>query len=211
MAKEVYSVIKGRILSGAYESGEFINEIALAEELNVSRTPIRETLARLEWEKLVTIIPRAGAMVAPAELNAVKEAYQVRLILEGDLGRRAALRVTQTQIEQLEAIKRKCEGLVNAGTQDDLNALSREYRAVLGAAASNKTLFEMSELLFNVTVRVWHTIPEKDAHAELASALIAEIGAIIEAFKAKDGDAAQKAMQDAIRYYTEKLRRLFRE
>ncbi|MEM6481021.1 MAG: GntR family transcriptional regulator [Pseudomonadota bacterium] len=209
MAKEVYAIIKDRILSGAYDSGDFINEVALAEELNVSRTPIRETLARLEWEKLVTIIPRAGAMVAPAELNLVKEAYQVRFILEGELGRRAALRATQTQIEELEAIKRKCAGLIDTGTQDDLNAISREYRAVLGAAASNKTLYELSELLFNVSVRVWHTIPEKDAHAELALALIAEIEAMIQAFKGRDGKAAQKAMQDAIHYYTEKLKGLF--
>lgn len=209
MAKEVYSVIKDRILSGAYDSGEFINEVALAQELNVSRTPIREALARLEWEKLVTIIPRAGAMVAPAELNSIKEAYQVRLILEGELGRRAALRATQPQIEELEAIKRKCEGLIKAGTQDDLNAISREYRAVLGAAASNKTLFELSELLFNVSIRVWHTIPEKDAHAERASALIGEIDAMIDAFKTQDGNAAQKVMHDAIEYYTEKLKGLF--
>jgi len=72
MTKEVYSILKTRILSGAYGSKDFINEKALAEELKVRRTPVRETLARLEWEKLVTIIPRAGAMVAPVELNAVK-------------------------------------------------------------------------------------------------------------------------------------------
>jgi len=209
MAKEVYSILKNRILSGAYESGEFINEKALADELNVSRTPIRESLARLEWEKLVTIIPRAGAMVAPAELNAVKEAYQVRFILEGDLGRRAAMRATEAQIEELEAIRRKCERFVETGTQDDLNALSREFRAVLGAAARNKTLFEMSELLFNISVRVWHSIPQDDAHGELATALLEEFDAIIAAFKAKDGDAAEKAMQDAVRYYTDKLKRLF--
>ncbi len=209
MAKEAYSIIKERILSGVYGSGEFINELALAEELNVSRTPIRESLARLEWEKLVAIIPRAGAMVAPTELNSVKEAYQVRFVLEGELGRRAAVRATPEMIDALEEIKHKCEGFVEAGTQDDLNAISREYRAVLGAAASNKTLFEISDLLFNVSVRVWHTIPEKDAHAQLATALIAEIGAMIEAFKAKDGGAAQKAMQDALQYYTEKLRSLF--
>ena len=209
MASKVYSIINDRILSGAYDSGEFINENALAQELNVSRTPIRETLARLEWEKLVTIIPRAGAMVAPAELNAVKEAYQVRFVLDGELGRRAALGATEAQIEKLEAIKLKCEGLVDTGTQDDLNAISREYRAVLGDAANNKTLFELSELLFNVSVRVWHTIPEKDAHAELATALTDEINEMIAAFTAKDGEAAEKSMQNAIRYYTEKLKSLF--
>ncbi len=209
MGKEVYAIIKDRILSGAYESGEFINEKELATELNVSRTPIRETLARLEWEKLVTIIPRAGAMVTTAELNAVKEAYQVRYVLEGELGRRAAERATPAQTQELEAIKRRCQALVETGTQDDLNAISREYRAVLGNAASNKTLFEMSELLFNVSVRVWQSIPEKDGHAELAAAQIAEIDSMISAFMANDPDAAQRAMQDAIGYYTDKLKKLF--
>lgn len=209
MSKEAYSIIKERILSGTFASGEFINEVALAEELSVSRTPIREALARLSWEKLVTIIPRAGAMVAPAELNTVKEAYQVRFVLEGELGRRAAMNASKAQVEALSVIRRNCEALIETGTQDDLNAATREYRAILGEAARNKTLFDMSEMLFNISVRVWHTIPEKDAHPELAKALISEIDAMIAACKAQDGAAAQAAMQNATTYYTEKLRSLF--
>lgn len=209
MSKDIYSVIKKRILSGAYESGEIIKEKSLAEELDVSRTPIRENLARLEWEKLVTIIPRAGAMVAPIELNLVKEAYQVRFVLDGYLGRLAVARVTEEQIKKLEALRAECEGYISEGTQEDLNNVANEVRIVLGKAANNKTLFELSDMLFNITLRVWYSITEDDEHSELAQSLINEIDAIIKAFKDKDADAAEKAMQDAITYYTEKLKKTF--
>ncbi|MES0884095.1 GntR family transcriptional regulator [Roseibium sp. SCP14] len=209
MSKEIYSVIKQRILSGEYASGEIIKEKNLAEELDVSRTPIRENLARLEWEKLVTIIPRAGAMVAPIELNLVKEAYQVRFVLDGYLGRLAIARITREQIQELEALKAQCEGYVNEGTQEDLNNISNKVRAVLGKAANNKTLFELSEMLFNITLRVWYSITEDDEHSELANALISEIDALIKACKDKDANAAEKAMQDAVVYYTEKLKKTF--
>ncbi len=209
MGSDVYTTIKRRILSGSYDTGEFVNEQALAKELGVSRTPIRETLARLEWEKLVTIIPRAGAMVAPAELNQIKEAYQVRHVLDGNLGRRAASRATPAQIDQLKALRERCEGLVDRGSQEDLDAIARAFRAVLGEAAGNSILFELSEMLFNICVRVWHTIPDHGEHAELARAQVSEIEAIIIAFEARNEDAAEAAMRNAVRYYTEKLKQIF--
>ena len=209
MSKKIYSEIQQRILSGAYESGEIIKEKELAEEFNVSRTPIRESLARLEWEKLVTIIPRAGAMVAPSEVNLIKEAYQVRLVLEGYMGRLAAARITEKQIAELEALKSECEALIDQGDQDDLNAISIKVRKVLGKAAGNKTLVELSDRLFNITVRVWHSIPENEAHSELAEALSTEIETLVAAFRDKDADAAEQAMQNAILYYIEKLKRVF--
>ena len=209
MSKKIYQEIQKRILSGTYESGEFIKEKELAEEFGVSRTPIRESLARLEWEKLVTIIPRAGAMVAPSELNTIKEAYQVRFILDGYLGRLAAPRITDAQIAELEALKEECAGLIDQGTQDELNAISVNFRKVLGKAAGNKMLIELSDLLFNISIRVWHSIPDNIAHAELSQALISEIDGCIVAFKAKDADAAEQVMQEAINFYTKKLKNLF--
>lgn len=209
MSKDVYSVIKERILSGAYKSGEFIKEQVVAEELNVSRTPIRESLARLEWEKLVTIIPRAGAMVAPAELTLVKEAYQVRYVLEGKLGRLAASRATEAHIEEVKEIRAELDTLVERGTQQDLTAISKRFRAVLGKAAGNATLFEMADQLFNISLRVWYSLGEGAKHSELALALASEIDDMLAALKVRDEDAAEAVMQDAITYYTEMLKASF--
>ena len=209
MSNSVYDKIKDRILTADFETGEIINEKSLAEEFGVSRTPIRESLARLEWEKLVTIIPRAGAMVSPIELNLFKECYQIRYVLDGYLGRLAATRVTAEQIGQLESLAAECDDLINEGGQNALNEVSRRYRGIVAKAANNKTLFEISEMLFNITLRVWHTVAEDEEHADLANAMKKEITDIISAFEKKDPDAAERAMQDAISFYTEKLKRIF--
>lgn len=206
MANHVYEELKARILTGAYASGEIINEKALADELNVSRTPIRESLARLEWERLVKIIPRAGAMVAPTELRQVKESYDVRLLLDGELGRLAAGRITQEQIADLKQIRIECLSLIEKGTQTELNEISHKVRRLLGEAAGNGTLLEMSDQLFNVTIRVWQGVTHQASYTELAAALLQEIDSLIIAFEAGDRDAAEKVMRDAIAYYTGKLR-----
>ena len=89
MNKEIYQLIKDRIIKGIYEPSQLINEKQLINELGVSRIPVRESLARLEWEKLVTIVPRAGAIVSPIELGLIREVYQIRILIEGFIGRLA--------------------------------------------------------------------------------------------------------------------------
>lgn len=209
MSENIHHKLREKILAGTYDTGAILKEKDLAEEFGVSRTPVRESLARLEWERLVTIIPRAGAMVAPIEIGLVKEAYKVRYVLDGQLGREAAGRVTSRQIAQMKELRDECAGLVTKGSQTELNDVTRKFRGVLEEACGNRILAELTEQLFNVSVRVWQGLHDPDSHSELAKALLSEMDATIEAMSNRDPDTAEMIMQDAVDYYTARLREMF--
>ena len=83
MNPEIYEILKDRILFMEYRPGHILNEKVLAEEFKMSRTPLREVLMRLEWDMLVRILPRTGALVTEIEFYLMMNTYQVRFEVEG--------------------------------------------------------------------------------------------------------------------------------
>ncbi len=77
-----YRIIKGKILSGELKALSDISEDRLQEELNISRTPIREALQKLEQEKLVYIYPRKGIIVSGVTVELLNEVYEMRELIE---------------------------------------------------------------------------------------------------------------------------------
>ena len=82
-SETVFDLLKERILGFEYLPGAPLTELGIAEELHVSRTPIREALRRLEHEQLVRIVPHKGAMVIGLAEDDVREVYLIRQALEG--------------------------------------------------------------------------------------------------------------------------------
>jgi len=78
----VYAVLQQRILNGGLEAGSRIHQVNLSEELGVSRTPVREALARLAADGLVELLPNRGARVADVTLEDMRIAYEARLAIE---------------------------------------------------------------------------------------------------------------------------------
>ena len=104
MNEKIYSTIKQRILNLYFEPGKNLNPKELARELGVSATPIREVLLRLEWEKLVTIIPRMGVQVTKIDFKELKEVYRSRILIEGELGRLAARNITDDHLFEMKSL-----------------------------------------------------------------------------------------------------------
>ncbi|MDQ7092782.1 GntR family transcriptional regulator [Desulfosporosinus sp. PR] len=98
----VFESMREAILSGVLEPGERLMEIQLAEEMGVSRTPVREAIRKLELENFVVMIPRKGAYVAGVSLKDVADVFEIRSALEGLAAGLAAERVTDEELEQME-------------------------------------------------------------------------------------------------------------
>lgn len=98
-----YAIIRDMILSGNLPSGAKIGEEAMAEQCGVSRTPIREALSRLEAELLIRRNDTQRSFVADWSLEDVEEMFELRGLLEGRAARRAATRISWSQIERLKA------------------------------------------------------------------------------------------------------------
>lgn len=79
---EAYNAIRSRIIDCTYAPGTMLNEDALTEELNISRTPIRDAISRLEQEGIVRILPKKGVMVSELSISQLNSIFEVRMIFE---------------------------------------------------------------------------------------------------------------------------------
>ena len=103
----VYEELKRQIMVGEIAPGTRMMEVELAEEMGVSRTPVREAIRKLEKEGLVTIEPRRGAYASDISAKDMVDILEVRQDLEGMAAGIAAQRITEEGRLELESIARK--------------------------------------------------------------------------------------------------------
>jgi DNA-binding GntR family transcriptional regulator len=101
-ADKAYQIIKEKIITLELPPGSAIHETALAEELQLGRTPIREALKLLQAEQLVTTVPRRGMFVSSISITDLQQIAEVRMQLEGLAARLAAQRATPEELMALE-------------------------------------------------------------------------------------------------------------
>jgi len=155
MNKEIYNLVRDRILSMEYKPGKIINEQKLAKEFGVSRTPIREALTKLEWEKLVRVLPRAGSMVTEIEFQKMVNVFHIRFELEDLAGRMAAENVREEHLNQLLTLKQECQQMEDEIDHTTLAAIDKNLRKIVYDAADNDILTELSDFLYSLTQRLW--------------------------------------------------------
>ncbi|MFO7887279.1 MAG: GntR family transcriptional regulator [Eubacteriales bacterium] len=112
---EAYEIIKHKILSNELKDGEVISENLFAEELNISRTPVRSAFQRLVMEGFIKIYPSRGAIVQEMSLEESREIYDLRLAIETFIIKKIFNNITQEDIENLKLIIRKQEEAFNEG------------------------------------------------------------------------------------------------
>lgn len=98
----VFETLRDAIITGKLTPGERLMEIQLAEELGVSRTPVREAIRKLELEGFLVMVPRKGAYVAGISMKDVVDVFEVRAALEALAAGLAAERITEEELDQLE-------------------------------------------------------------------------------------------------------------
>lgn len=103
LVDEIASAIRNRIMTGEIAIGSQLRQAELAQELGVSRTPVREALRQLQTSGLIDVMPNRGAVVRVPAPWEVREAYEVRAELEGLACERAVGRINDEELEQLRA------------------------------------------------------------------------------------------------------------
>lgn len=98
----VFESLREAILLGRLRPGERLMELQLADEMGVSRTPVREAIRKLELDGFVVMIPRKGAYVAGITIKDIADVFEVRAALEGLAAGLAAERITDNELDQLE-------------------------------------------------------------------------------------------------------------
>ena len=209
MNSKICHSIRDRILLLKYAPGQIINEKVLADEFGVSRTPLREVLFRLEWEKLVSIMPRAGAMVTQVEFQKLRDVFQIRVDIEGLVGRLAAERISDDQLEEMREIQEECKDLYANKKPGELVNIDMKFREVLNHATNNAILKEISDYLYNLTLRVWYLIFDKVNWSAEVEQEIDEIEKTIEILSLRDPPKAESYRRSVIIDHVERIKNKF--
>jgi DNA-binding GntR family transcriptional regulator len=139
-SERAVGAVRDLILRGDFAAGSRLGEVELAERLGVSRTPVREALARLAAEGLVEIVPNRGARVSSWTLAELEGVFDLRAALEPRLTARAVARATAAAAEALDALAAEMVAVGSPGPGQDLDALvplNREFHGRLVAVADH--------------------------------------------------------------------------
>jgi DNA-binding GntR family transcriptional regulator len=183
----VYAVLRRRILDGDLPRGTRLRQEALAVELGVSRTPLREALRRLAAEGLVEFHPNRGAQVTEVAEDAVRRAYEARLVLEPGTARLAAIR---RPAAELQAMRRAIEDERTSTDRRPAYLASRSFHLALVRASENEHLIRAAGALW--VPGVAEAIYEKQAEAgDLIETDVVEHQRILDAVEAGDPELAE--------------------
>ena len=180
------------IVSGDVSPGDLLGETALAEEFEVSRTPIREALKQLEREGLVEIRARVGTFVRTPTQREIVELFQLKESLEGLAAGLLARRGDVPALDRLVANVEQEQRAVEAGDREAYAALVHDFHSALVEGADNQKLLEHYRLLMNQLAYHRIVVQTLDLPGRL-SASLSEHGKILAAIQSKDPLVAELA------------------
>jgi DNA-binding GntR family transcriptional regulator len=191
-ASEAYQRIRAMIFDGSIPPDTTLVEAQLVRLLEMSRTPIREALHRMETEGLIEALPRGGFAVVTLTGEDLQNLYQIRAVLEGLAAETAASRSTRVAIAQLEDLYDEMDVAVESRDDETLIRLNREFHRTIASASGNRHLEAMLDDIKGVFERFRSDAVADDARRSTAHS---EHRALIEALKARDGAEARRVAE----------------
>lgn len=189
LSEKVASRIREAIMSGELGSPDFIRTEQLASDLGVSPTPVREALMVLASEGTVRWEPRRGFRVVPLSAQDVTDVFAVQAHLAGELAARAAEKLTDEQIADLQAIQKDSKAALAAGDVATTDRLNHEFHRIINSASGSTRLANM---LRNIVQHV-----PLSSYAEVdgwTHASATDHVRVLRALRARDPEAARVAM-----------------
>ncbi|MBV9497300.1 MAG: GntR family transcriptional regulator [Acidobacteria bacterium] len=181
--------LRNRIVDSRLAPGDRINEVQLSQQLGVSRTPLREALARLAHEGALRAVPRIGYFVRPLTLEEFSQIYPIRALLDPE-----ALRLSGIPTrERLERLRDLNEQIAEARDADAAIALDDVWHMELVAECPNKILLELIEQFIRRTRRYEIALMREQENVATANT---GHKTILAALRRRDLDAACDALRE---------------
>lgn len=195
MTDGVRDHIRDGIAEGRYLPGERLREGAIAEELKVSRTPIREAMRTLEAEGLIMIEPWKGITVATLSRRQVSDFYAYRELIEGLAAEMAARVITDDDIERLDvSLLRLEDGREQTGSE--LGSGNEQFHQMIFDISGNRFLTKSEEVINTAKILIWKPVYRNDERWESAQH---EHRKLFDALRARDPIVAKAAAKEHVR------------
>lgn len=140
LRERIVEFVKDSVISGRLKPGERVPEQEIADNLGISRTPIREAFRQLESEGFITVTPRKGAIVSPITDKDVSEFYAIKSLLEGYAARTACDKLTHKDIKRLESLNAQMEKAAERGDVKAFFKLDHQFHETFLKASGNEKL-----------------------------------------------------------------------
>ena len=188
LSEKVYRFLRDGIAEGRYQTGDCMVEMKIAEELGVSRTPVREALKQLELEDLVSSHPNRGVVVKGLSSEDLQDVSTIRHLLEGQAAFWAAQRVSDTQLSELREVVELMEFYTAKSDVAHLVALDTRFHELIYEASGSRTIRHILASLHHNIRKARQsslTLPDRALYS------LAEHKRIFQAIERKDAPAAQ--------------------
>lgn len=190
-----YQLIKDRLLSGKIKPGERLREDLLAEEISMSRTPVREAINQLSAEGYVYQIPRKGIFATEITREELIDIVEIRVLLETYAIKICCRKITEEQLKELEDIFNKLKNALMNQDQTKYGIYDGLFHKKIAEYTGNKKLYNFindieDSVVFSRRMNVYnirHKYTEEDS--------IKQHEDILTAIKNRDEEAASKAME----------------
>jgi len=196
LSKKVYRILKARIIKGDLKPGKKILEINIAEQLGVSRTPVREAIKGLAAEGLVKMTPNQGAVIINVSIEDLQEVLQIRRVLEGLAVSIAAEKISKEETKKLEKITKKMSICISKNDIVAYSKLNAEFHNLILHVCGNKRLMKICNNLSSsdhrFRIRLLRDNPERLKYS------LQEHQEIMEALNRRNSEQADKLSQKHI-------------
>lgn len=190
--EEVADRLRQRIFDGELAPGSFLDEVQLAQELSISRTPLREALKVLTAEGLVRHEPRRGCFVAEVTEQDLDEIFPVIALLEGRCAYEAAQNASEADLQALEELHARLARHAKARRVNDYYAVNFAIHEAIITLADNRWLAQVITDLRKIVKLA--RLQQLHAPGRLEQSLSEHL-AVFAALKARDAEGAEAAMR----------------
>jgi DNA-binding GntR family transcriptional regulator len=191
LGEVAYEALRDAIMTKQLLPGERLMETELANEMGISRTPVREAVRRLETDGYVVIVPRKGSYVAGISMKDVMDVFEIRTALEMLAAEKAAERATEEEMEDLKRAVRDMSDTENAGILATVDSDAR-FHSLIYQMSKNDRLVSLIHDLREQIYRFRSTTLSDPGRLKLA---LREHQRVLEAIAGRDPERAAKAIQ----------------
>lgn len=193
LTDEVYNTLKWKILSHDLRPGGLFTEDDLCKLLGYGRSPVHQAVHKLQYEGLVEVLPRKGIVVRAFSGRDINQLIEVRLPIEMEMARLAAVRATPEQLRALRARLAEGRTYLKRADRDGLMALDRSFHHGIAECTGNQVLMDVLENLHHRSMILWFVSISSDGRAY--DTVQKEHEEVLARLAARDGNGAAEAMR----------------
>lgn len=191
----VYDYIATEIQNGNLLPNQKINEVALAEKLEVSRTPVREALIQLASENLLEFFPRKGFIVKELSIKNKLDVFQIVAVLDALAASLSVKLLTDEDLHKMEELVKKIDHAISQRNYSEYQKYQYEFHLVYIEKCNNDTLIDLLQSLQNSFVRQIYLSKDEDKLFSVLTQMNEQHANIVKHFRDKDTDKLEQLIK----------------